>query len=73
MLKQEQIFEMIETMKKQAIKELVKDDILDKIRTDINNLTVYYTTKAKGTGLISQKAVNRVIDKYKKECKKNEF
>lgn len=63
MLKQEQIFEMIETMKKQAIKELVIDDIFEQIRADINNLTVYHTT-TKGTNLISKKAVNRIIDKY---------
>jgi len=41
--------------------------ILDKIREDINNLTVYYTTKDKGINLISQRAVNRVFDKYEAE------
>lgn len=69
MIKQEQIYEMIETMKKQAIKELVKDNILEQIREDINSLTIYHTTKEKGTNLISQKAVNRVIDKYKRSDK----
>ena len=49
-----------------AIKALEQEDILDKIREDINNLTVYYTTKDKGINLISQRAVNRVIDKYRK-------
>ena len=41
--------------------------VLDKIRADINKLTVYYTTKDKGINLISQKAVNRIFDKYKAE------
>lgn len=46
--------------------ERLQESTLDKIREDINHLTVYYTTKVKGTSLISQKAVNRVIDKYRK-------
>ena len=45
---------------------LEQEPILDKIREDINNLTVYYTTKDKRINLISQRAVNRVIDKYRK-------
>ena len=49
-----------------AIKALEQEDILDKIREDINNLTVYYTTKDKRINLISQRAVNRVFDKYRK-------
>lgn len=48
-----------------AIKALERQSTLDKIREDINNLTVYYTTKDKGINLISQRAVNRVIDKYR--------
>lgn len=51
----------------ESIKELKKESALEKIREDINNLTVYYTTKAKGINLISQRAVNRVIDKYKRK------
>jgi len=46
---------------------LEQEPILDKIRAEINNLTVYYTTKDKGINLISQNAVNRILDKYKAE------
>ena len=42
-----------------------QESVLDKIKAEINNLTVYYTTKDKGINLISQKAVNRIFDKYK--------
>lgn len=56
---------------REAVKEIIKtleqeELILDKIRADINNLTVFYTTKDKGINLISQRAVNRIFDKYKK-------
>jgi transposase-like protein len=61
-------YEFVET----AVKALNEKDILDKIREDINNLTVYYTTKDKGINLISQRAVNRVIDKYKVESEYDE-
>ena len=48
------------------LKEYRKQElILEKIKEDINNLTVYYTTQDKGINLISQRAVNRVIDKYR--------
>jgi hypothetical protein len=63
--KQGNIGEQIESLKL-AIEALEQKDVLDKIREDINNLTVYYTTKDKGINLISQRAVNRVIDKYRK-------
>ncbi len=42
-----------------------QEPIIDKIRAEINKLTVYYTTKDKGINLISQNAVNRILDKYK--------
>lgn len=42
-----------------------REPIIDKIRAEINKLTVYYTTKDKGINLISQNAVNRIFDKYK--------
>ena len=45
----------------------IVNPVLDKIRAEINKLTVYYTTKDKGINLISQKAVNRIFDKYKAE------
>lgn len=56
---------------KEAI-EMCKVDVLDEIRAEINKLTVYYTTKDKGTNLISQRAVNRVFDKYKAESEGKE-
>lgn len=48
------------------LKALKQESIINKIRADINKLTVYYTTKDKGINLISQNAVNRIFDKYKK-------
>lgn len=42
-----------------------RDELLDKIRAEINRLTVYYTTEDKKINLISQNAVNRILDKYK--------
>ena len=45
----------------------IEREVLDKIRAEINKLTVYYTTKDKGINLISQNAVNRIFDKYKTE------
>lgn len=45
-------------------KPFFESSVVDKIRSDINKLTVYYTTKDKGINLISQKAVNRIFDKY---------
>ena len=55
-----------------AIKALEQESVLDQIRAEINNLTVYYTTKDKGINLISQKAVNRIFDKYKAEMEDGE-
>ena len=43
----------------------IERDVFNKIRAEINKLTVYYTTKDKGINLISQNAVNRIFDKYK--------
>lgn len=45
----------------------IEREVPEKIRAEINKLTVYYTTKDKGINLISQKAVNRIFDKYKAE------
>lgn len=45
----------------------IEREVPEKIRAEINKLTVYYTTKDKGIKLISQKAVNRIFDKYKAE------
>lgn len=50
----------------------IERDVLGKIRAEINKLTVYYTTKDKGINLISQKAVNRIFDKYKAESEVKE-
>lgn len=44
--------------------EIEQESIIDKIKAEINKLTVYYTTKDKGINLISQNAVNRIFDKY---------
>lgn len=52
--------------------EIVKP-YLDKIRAEINKLTVYYTTKDKGINLISQTAVNRIFDRYKAESEGEEW
>ena len=62
-------------MKEQTLKDIDKafkaleerDELLENIRAEINKLTVYYTTKDKGINLISQNAVNRILDKYKTE------
>ena len=63
-----------DTIKRQSetIKALEQAPILDKIRAEINKLTVYYTTKDKKINLISQNAVNRIIDKYKAESEEKE-
>lgn len=47
------------------------ENMLGKIRAEINKLTVFYTTKDKGINLISQNAVNRILDKYKAESEDN--
>ena len=52
---------------KKTVGTLISVDVLDKIRAEINRLTVYYTTDDKGINLISQNAVNRIFDKYKAE------
>ena len=57
-LKEKEFFDM-------AIRALEQEVLYDKVRAEINRLTVYYTTKDKGIKLISQNAVNRIFDKYK--------
>ncbi len=61
-----------EEMTKPLDREIEQEPALDKIRAEINKLTVYYTTKDKGINLISQKAVNRIFDKYKSESEVSE-
>lgn len=55
-----------------AIKALEQGSALDKIRAEINNLTVFHATKDKQINLISQNAVNRIFDKYKAESEVKE-
>ena len=57
-LKEKECFDM-------AIRALEQEVLYDKVRAEINRLTVYYTTKDKGIKLISQNAVNRIFDEYK--------
>lgn len=72
-LEQEQDKPMAEIDLYSVIKQkYIERDVLDKIRAEINKLTVYYTTKDKGINLISQNAVNRIFDKYKTESEDRE-
>lgn len=57
--------EVTDTLEHKLVQDSI-NDVLDRIREEINRLTVYYTTKDKGRNLISQNAVNRILDKYQK-------
>lgn len=63
-LKDTNCYGTMDIAKTVILKALEQEPILDKVRAEINKLTVYYTTKDKGIKLISQNAVNRIFDKY---------
>lgn len=57
--------EMITKAVIETAKKLQEDEeVIGKIRTDIEKLTIYHTTK-QGSELLTKKSVMRIIDKYK--------